>query len=123
MPNNAHIEEVMSHILMHPESHNQESWGVKTDCGTVHCAAGWSAVLSGAKPIWSGRSVIFAQYCITPGGNLRKFFSYAQEMMGLDEDTAEKLFLADQDTTEQTVDKLKHILNNGSLDDYPEVIP
>lgn len=37
---------VLAHIVAHPESWRQGTWGQKTECGTVACFAGWACVLS-----------------------------------------------------------------------------
>lgn len=41
------LERVMRHILDHPEEHNQNSWGHRTQCGTAACFAGWTLLLTG----------------------------------------------------------------------------
>lgn len=43
---------VWHHIVDNPEQHRQDQWLTKTECGTVACFAGWTALLAGAEPAW-----------------------------------------------------------------------
>lgn len=51
------MRKVLEHITAHPEQVNQETWGTRQEgtgrgCGTTHCFAGWTVVLSHHRPLW-----------------------------------------------------------------------
>lgn len=52
MANIEKLEAVLNQIKAHPESHNQEVWAEKTECGTAYCMAGWAVALAGYEFDW-----------------------------------------------------------------------
>lgn len=65
-PNIPLFAKIMQQVTEHPETWRQESWGElvnywdlkpherQPSCGTTQCIAGWAAVFTGAKPVWTG---------------------------------------------------------------------
>lgn len=43
----ARLRQVLEHITANPETHDQNWWAVRTDCGTVACIAGHTVLLAG----------------------------------------------------------------------------
>jgi hypothetical protein len=50
-PNAELAYRVLDHIDAHPEQWDQGIYIRKAECGTAACFAGWTVLLSGAKPI------------------------------------------------------------------------
>lgn len=75
------LEEVMTHIKDHPETHNQSMYLSQNECGTAGCFAGWAWLLSGREylEIDSARDAL-------------RVFDGAQELLGLTDREAVALF-------------------------------
>lgn len=83
--------QVREQITAHPETHDQESWVSRTDCGTTMCIAGWATALVGMKVVedadWT--------YLVQDPGSLspvRHISVVAQELLGLSPREAGDLF-------------------------------
>lgn len=86
---------VREQITSHPETHKQEMWATRTECGTTYCIAGWAAALSGKEMFWEpGRDwPLEASYLAKPdGGQGVSVDRYARGVLGLDQDEADFLF-------------------------------
>lgn len=46
MPNYELLRDVLTHISLHPNTWNQETWGSATPCGTTYCLAGHVVMMS-----------------------------------------------------------------------------
>ncbi|WP_051819243.1 hypothetical protein [Streptomyces sp. NRRL S-920] len=79
---------IREQITSHPEAHDQREWGVRTECGTTHCIAGWAAVLTGATIDWRGSEGGHRVYLVDDEDPE----VYAAGMLGLDHDEAHSLF-------------------------------
>jgi hypothetical protein len=103
MPADAHVDldradAVMDHIDTHPEQHAQRRWF----CGTTACVAGRTALMAGWKPVF--RSICGAEACracrliaeeVEKDGEVRYVADVARELLGLDCETADRLFAGD----------------------------
>jgi len=49
------VRQIREQVTDYPESHDQNTWGTRTACGTTHCTAGWAAVLTRTPEqlVWS----------------------------------------------------------------------
>lgn len=82
---------VREQITSHPETHSQEMWGLRTECGTTYCIAGWAVQLAGEQLVWEGRE---AAYIARHGeyGYVISVHTAAREHLGLDRDESCDLF-------------------------------
>ncbi|MEU6674817.1 hypothetical protein [Streptomyces sp. NPDC046925] len=83
--------EIREQITAHPETHDQLSWGRKSDCGTTYCIAGWAAVLTDASFIWSHDDDEDDKIA-TLIDDHEAPDQYAARVMGLEYDDAARLF-------------------------------
>jgi hypothetical protein len=122
--NETAVREVVRHIEMMPKRWYQGSWCLPTDCGTKFCVAGWAARLGGhvddqGKPTAKGVDLYLQLHddeqcrCVTcsvisPGGlpvmsDGAPYSSFwvtiGQEVLGLDEEVADRVFNGDYATT------------------------
>lgn len=94
-PNLPLIRKVLDHIEAHPETHDQDTWGQRTECGTTLCFAARALALAGGVFEWyesvDGGELI-GQVALpgqpTAGGVERT----AKELLGLDRVEVEELF-------------------------------
>lgn len=100
----AHAQDILDKIHEHPEQHNQNVWGERTDCGTTLCVAGWSVVLKGQDQ--------WLTYTEPDGSKTEELvcatYEKAQYNLGLTSDEAINLFYNSEN--EEAVQKLKHII-------------
>lgn len=101
MANVAKLEEVLDYIRTHPDEHNQDTWGVKTDCGTTMCFAGTAVHLSSEYTLtWRDGSHIgkgweFVRGALK-GGLVFSISDTAAEILGLtDEERCALFYTAD----------------------------
>ena len=82
---------VREQITKHPETHDQASWGERTECGTTHCIAGWACALSGDAFEWATDDAdgTFALTVTTPRTHIDV---RAAELLGLDSMEAGDVF-------------------------------
>jgi hypothetical protein len=100
------LTEVMVKIRREPWSHDQTNWGIKTACGTKMCIAGHTAILAGARPVWSrnsaldGHAALYSMSFVRPRGQeqMVDVSDYAEDQLGLDAIQASSLFLSMSDT-------------------------
>lgn len=89
------LTKVMTHIRRNPEQHDQGFWGVQQPhCGTVHCLAGWTAALTGARLKWRTLETLTgttASYVTLEDGRKQSIPAYAAEKLTLN--SAEEGFL------------------------------
>lgn len=120
------LHAVLDHIKAHPEQHLQETWGRRTECGTVACFAGWTVLLFkpgiaerfAAAPM---REPILFIETLTPYAALAEITdvsSTARDLLGLTVDQASTLFHA-----ENTAGQLEKMINllvstGGTCDGY-----
>lgn len=88
--NLALAQQVLDQITEHPHTHDQEMWF--SECGTQRCIAGWAVEFSdGYELVHSdtfGRTLAYRpDGTSTPDVDL-----VAQELLGIDRDTAESIF-------------------------------
>jgi hypothetical protein len=111
MANIEKLEAVLDHIKMHPESHNQEVWAEKTECGTAYCMAGWAVALAGYEFCWRSdgttSSVITERTATSTHCELIE--EIATAVLGLDFRDADDLF-----HSLNTVDDLELMVKNLS---------
>lgn len=96
------LDAVLNHIETHPEQHNQSSWGVKTECGTTACFAGWTLLMFG-KPediLWLDNFALS-----TPHDSYDDVDDIAGDILGLEEDQRPALFY-----TAKTLEDVKVIV-------------
>ena len=84
---------VREQITKHPETHDQTSWGERTECGTTHCIAGWACALSGDAFEWAADApgVDLALLVTAPRAHVDV---RAAELLGLDSIEAGDVFYA-----------------------------
>lgn len=89
-------EAVLKQVLAHPETHKQDTYGSRRECGSVHCISGWAAVLSGAGLSWVDHHAddgVILEGVRLPGHDAWSDpFHAGMELLGLDEDQAFVLF-------------------------------
>jgi hypothetical protein len=113
MANQELAKTVLDHLLAHPEQHNQDRWGERTECGTTMCVAGWTCELAGERLEWQRSSTTtgVGTWCTTDGVYIPR---RAAQLLGLTEDEAARLFFTNKDTA---LRNLKHLADTGSLED------
>lgn len=110
------LRKSLEHIIHHPETWNQESWGRRvsatggdaTACGTAYCLAGHVAVtVDGLYPVFyaeggfmdyvtaSPPTTEFHDSATVAADQLLEVSSYASARLGLDRDAADALFAGD----------------------------
>lgn len=99
IPNLDLLDAVVAHIEAHPEQHNQGEW----ICGTAACVAGRTVLMSGWKPVYFNLPALDT-VSVEKDGQERGVRGLAQELLGLDRDTANELFWATN-----TVDDIRRI--------------
>ncbi|MFF0183508.1 hypothetical protein [Streptomyces sp. NPDC005244] len=105
MPVNTELlRKVRETIRRHPEKHDQGNWGLKTECGTTHCIAGWAAFLSGAVIDWE-RELDGAWSADTVNGGARSIEDYARDALGLTFDQS-NIFYMGRDDALRRLDRL-----------------
>jgi len=103
--------EIRNQITNHPETHNQKSWGSRTDCGTTHCIAGWAIVLSGVELHWQDCGDAVEVDC-TAGGRCPG--RVAGDLLGLDWGEWGQLFYEDySDDALELLDRMIEAGKNG----------
>jgi hypothetical protein len=106
-PNAALAYAVLDHIDAHPEQWNQGLYIGKAECGTVGCFAGWTVLLSGARPIFGADDQTTT---IEVGGRFLSVADYAEELLGVsrwaDEGTDEEWDLFDGTNTREDLERL-----------------
>lgn len=117
------LVEVMAHIRLYPELHNQTWFFSETDCGTASCFGGWALTLSGHFPLQE-RECFGASVC-TPEGHRRASWSAAQAVLGLT--AAEAMVLFAPGNTRAMLDRMVEDLINGNdiarIWDYHDRVP
>jgi hypothetical protein len=107
--NTDRLTAVLEHIEQHPEQHDQESWSMRTDCGTTACAAGWTVLLYAPNEQFAyyvhGVSSEAADYLMS-GEDIP---CLARRLLGLNYDEVQALFYGAR-TTEDTLLTGKRIL-------------
>lgn len=91
-PNIPLLRKVMEHITEHPQEYHQRFWGLRTDCGTTHCIAGWALVFSGRELVWDTGDLPGMLFAAARDGLTANI---AARELGLDVDRAWELFEAD----------------------------
>lgn len=89
------IRRVLNQIDAHPETWDQQWFGIKTECGTAFCFAGHAVVLSGrAEPKWTdyndGEDVLPVWF--TAGDNDERVDVLAANVLGLTDEEQLALF-------------------------------
>ena len=108
---------VREQITKHPETHDQTSWGERTECGTTHCIAGWACALNGDALLWEsddedddGRRLETASMLDIEDGWIT-IPERAQEILGLDNAWANQLFF--ESSEDQALAKLDELIKKG----------
>jgi hypothetical protein len=120
------IEQIITQITTEPERHSQNSFGHTSECGTVHCVAGWAVVLSHqATPRWNPLGQL--NMCVMADGRILPVWIAASQLLGITQHEAtcfqgDECREADCDNpslfydfgdTEHMVGRLKDLLNEG----------
>jgi hypothetical protein len=93
------LDAVVEHIDTHPEEHDQSDW----ICGTTACVAGRVALFSGWRPVFNPPCGLAFCDCHThtglveKDGQRRRVSGVAQDLLGIDDDTADDLFFGGND--------------------------
>jgi hypothetical protein len=74
-------ELVIKQIEADPELWRQEMWATQTACGTALCFAGWTAVLSGYKPVF--HNGVETGKCIGPDDREHDIANVAYELLDI----------------------------------------
>lgn len=107
-------QKVLDQILAHPEQHNQNNFGEKTECGTTMCIAGWAVTLDPNTEV-----SFFTDYplvnprVITENGPMDIEYR-AGELLGL-EDSYEQVSLFYDMDNDSALRRLKHLADTGEL--------
>jgi len=124
--NAALLRETLAYIQEHPESWNQRTWGMTSECGTVACFAGWAAMLTDANlrpPAYD--PMIFQQFGSYPPWLIGSQFvdDFATTLLGLTEDQGVALFDSSNTMVELTA-LVEAIIANPNIeeDDLVEVV-
>ena len=103
------LRSVMDEILANPEKHDQHYWASMREdsCETAYCFAGLTCTLQGQQVSWKdgylgGRGVL-QTYILQNGEEIDRT---AQDMLGLDDRSANILFHEDN-----TIEDLKHLVD------------
>lgn len=90
-PNMERLEAVLTKIKDHPESHDQGTWGHKTQCGTTACFAGHAALMFDADNVeWSDDVLIPP---LKADGRARHdWITYGAELLSISFEEAHVLF-------------------------------
>jgi hypothetical protein len=98
---------VLDHIDVHPEQWNQGLYIGKAECGTVACFAGWTVLLSGARPVYG----VFNETATIEVDDRRlSVAEYAEELLGVsrwaNEDTEDEWDLFYEGNTRDDMESL-----------------
>lgn len=83
------LRKVLDHITAHPEEHDQQSWGIKTSCGTAYCVAGHALAMSGVDFRWEYQLGAVRAIYTAEGEDV---FEAGRQILGLDFEGADDLF-------------------------------
>jgi hypothetical protein len=92
------LRKVLEHVSAHPDEHDQDYWGHRTDCGTTRCIAGWTTYFSGYQEtdwgplLWAGGDGLSA---VEKDGRTTSVAWAAQTLLGLSYEEADELFYAE----------------------------
>lgn len=92
-PNAVLAYRVMDDIDADPESHFQEWWFVRTECGTTACFAGRTCLLSGGTPYFPSERGIYSESVLMPEGPVG-VPGLARRLLGIDFTASCRLFQA-----------------------------
>jgi hypothetical protein len=115
MPDFAKIDRVMDFIDKNPDRHYQGVWGLKNQCGTTACFAGWTVLMNGG-------SIQSANIFLDKDGKpIDSVGRYAAEILGLNDRDLDTMFLRALDRD----DLHDHIEYMKERDGYvkPEPVP
>jgi len=101
---------VLAQIEATPELHDQDSWAVRTNCGTVCCAAGWTVTLAGGSFVWGEAATEdphLAAY-VEFAGVRHPIETLAADLLGLDDGECERVFF-DANDAEEVRDALEAV--------------
>lgn len=88
--------QVREQITSNPETHDQDTWITKSECGTTACIAGWAVLFSSdeSKLTWT-TDVVGDEHCLFVTERYIKHV--ARDALGLTTWEAENLFFANPD--------------------------
>jgi hypothetical protein len=82
-PNAALAYAVLDQIEAHPENWDQAKWiSRKAECGTSGCFAGWTAMLSGYKPVFANSTTSEATIVQDSADGEVRVSELAQQLLG-----------------------------------------
>lgn len=84
------MRKTLEFITEHPDQHDQDHWGLRTECGTTACMAGWAVQLAGGELIFGTAGE--AQKCLHPEDGLRRTEYAAQDLLNLTSHQANEMF-------------------------------
>lgn len=137
-------KKILEKIESDPRSHNQDTWGRTNSpeleaCGTVACAAGWAAILTGNATVFEALSrdpyskhryiirmtsealeLIPKEYRYSEEENMYDFQYLGQHLLGLSERDREILFFCT--TNDEARKALQHIAR-GLPVDWLRILP
>lgn len=91
-----------------PITFNMAEWGMRTECGTVACLAG--SIMAMKNP------VAFLRYI--DGENVTRPWNFAAELLGLDDDQEDDMFLptrCSHRTLPDALQMLRHYAQTGEI--------
>jgi hypothetical protein len=97
MPNTELLRRTLAHIEAHPFQWDQDSWAIRTECGTSYCFAGTALMLSEIEPDWreadrdEATGDLYTRWA-NVGGKTRLISDVAQEALELSDSDAARLF-------------------------------
>lgn len=102
------LDLIIKHIKANPEQHRQSAWGLRTECGTAYCVAGWTGVIDQARMEWCDLDGGWEGWAELVGIGEYSVFGYAKRSLGLSDDQASALFCGSNrlDAIEQMRDAL-----------------
>lgn len=94
-PNAARAYAVLDEIDADPDSHDQQWWFIRTECGTTACFAGRVCIQAGGKPDFGiGAWATSSGSVVMPDGRIGHAGAIARELLGIDLMLGERLFRA-----------------------------
>lgn len=93
----ARLDAALAYIDAHPDEWRQSTWGMRTECGTSCCIAGWIVVQAGAELVFGddahGYGVEEAIDCLPDGEDYEESIAvFARRLLGIDSEVGRELF-------------------------------
>lgn len=91
------LDAALAHIDAHPDEWRQTTWGMRTECNTSCCIAGWVVVQAGAELVFNEMDeyadVEEAIDCLPDGEDYEESIAvFARKLLGIDGVVSSDLF-------------------------------